>query len=546
MRRTLRATMKAGHERVAVVCGAWHAPAVTLPLPPANADAATLRGMPKRKVTVTWVPWTHERLAAASGYGAGITSAGWYHHLWTAPDRPVVRWLTAVAGALRNRDLPVSSAHVIEAVRLAEGLAALRGRPLAGLSEVTEATRAVLCDGDEVAVRFVTDTLVVGQRLGSVSPDVPMVPLEADLVAQCRSLRLKRTPEPVRVDLDLRKDFDRRKSQLFHRLGLIGLDWAGAAESDVQSSGTFRETWQLEWQPELSVDVVEAAVWGTTVVSAAAARVARTVEEQDLAELTRTVVSCLRADLPDSLDLLLRTLEERAALDADLQNLMDALPALARARRYGDVRGTDTTALERVGRALLVRICAGLPQALAGLDDDAAREMRRQVDGVHAAVQLGTPQDRADWLAVLGRMIDRTDLNGELVGRLVRILTDAELLDDAPVRLHRALSHGVPAPAKAAWVDGFFSDGALLLIHDVELLELLDTWVGELSDDEFVDVLPLVRRTFGTFAEPERRAIAGRLRAGASGRVQPEEERLDATRAAPALATVAQILGVGR
>ena len=75
--------------------------------------------MPKRKISATWIPWTHARLAYSSGYGAGITSPGWYHHLWTAPDRPITRWLARVAQSLRNRDLVVSSAHVIEAVRLA-------------------------------------------------------------------------------------------------------------------------------------------------------------------------------------------------------------------------------------------------------------------------------------------------------------------------------------------------------------------------------------------------------------------------------------------
>ena len=80
----------------------------------------------------------------------------------------MTRWLTRVAGALRTRDLPVSSAAVIEAVRLAETLAGLRGRPLAGLAEVTDATLAVLCDGDETALRFVTEELVVGQATGRV------------------------------------------------------------------------------------------------------------------------------------------------------------------------------------------------------------------------------------------------------------------------------------------------------------------------------------------------------------------------------------------
>src|SRR5262249_55553315 len=148
MRGVLRAATKQ-HSRVAVVCGAWHVPALTGKLPTVSADAAVLRGLPRTKVAATWVPWTHGRLASWQGYGAGVSSPGWYHHLFTAPARPVERGLVGVAWVLRGEALPVSSAHVIEAVRLADALAAMRGRPLPGLSEVTEATRSVLCDGSD-------------------------------------------------------------------------------------------------------------------------------------------------------------------------------------------------------------------------------------------------------------------------------------------------------------------------------------------------------------------------------------------------------------
>jgi hypothetical protein len=235
MRQQIRSALKRGRERVAVVCGAWHAPVLRWPLPPAVGDVRTLRGMPRRKIILTWVPWTHQRLASATGYGAGVASPGWYHHLWVAPDRPIVRWLAKVAQALRARDLPVSSAHVIEAVRLAETLASLRGRPLAGLTEVTEATRAVLCDGDELAVRYVTDHLVVGQALGSVNDGVPTVPLEADLLRSCRTLRVRREAQVRHHDLDLRRSIDQARSQLFHRLRLLGLGWIMPAESGVRS-----------------------------------------------------------------------------------------------------------------------------------------------------------------------------------------------------------------------------------------------------------------------------------------------------------------------
>ena len=57
MRRVLRTAMAEGHDRVAVVCGAWHAPAlVPGAFPSATADAALLRNLPKVKVDATWVP----------------------------------------------------------------------------------------------------------------------------------------------------------------------------------------------------------------------------------------------------------------------------------------------------------------------------------------------------------------------------------------------------------------------------------------------------------------------------------------------------------
>ena len=557
MRQTIRAAIRRRRQRVAVVCGAWHAPVLQQPMPPASRDIQTLRGARRRKIAITWVPWTHERLATESGYGAGISSPGWYHHLWTAPDQPITRWLTKVAHSLRAKDVPVSSAHVIEAVRLAETLAVLRGRPLAGLTEVTEATRAVLCDGDEIAVTYITRHLVVGQAIGAVNERVPTTPFEADLVARCRALRVRREVSLRVYDLDLRKPNEQARSKLFHQLRLLDVDWIQPARSEVQAQGTFRETWQALWRPELSVAIVAASVWGTTVVDAATSRVRKIAAEGSLAELTRTVERCLLADLSEALNELLGALAEKAALDADVVHLMESLPALARAQRYGNVRQTDTRTLREVSMVIITRICVGLPRAVAGLDEDSATAMRRLIDGVHGAVALlrdgpGGEALTESWLVTLAGIVDRTDVNGQLIGRLVRLLLDAERLDDVPTRLARALSHGVEATAKAAWVDGFFADGAQLLIHDPVLRDLLDSWIRGLDEREFVDLLPLVRRTFGTFGLAERRAIADRI-ASASMEQRPAEESehelqdrwVDSELAAPALATVAMILGRG-
>ncbi|GHH07718.1 DUF5682 family protein [Streptomyces rubradiris] len=389
MRVRLRAARKEFGHAVAVVCGAWHVPALRERTTVA-ADRALLRGLPKVKTDMTWVPWTHRRLARTGGYGAGIDSPGWYGHLFRVPDRPVERWLTKVAGLLREEDRIVSSAHVIEAVRLAETLAALRGRPLPGLGETTDAVRAVLCEGSDVPLALVHDRLVVGDVLGEVPESAPAVPLQRDLARQQRSLRLK--PEALERDLelDLRGDTDAGRSRLLHRLRLLGVGWGEPARSRG-GTGTFRETWRLRWEPELSVRVAEAGVWGTTVQAAARAKAeADAAAARTLADVTALAEQCLLAGLPEALPVVMRVLADRAALDTDVGHLAQALPALVRSLRYGDVRGTDTGALAEVAAGLAERVFVGLPPACAALDADAAEEMRAHVDAVHTAVGLLT------------------------------------------------------------------------------------------------------------------------------------------------------------
>ena len=70
---------------------------------------------------------------------------------------------------------------MIEATRLAEALAAMRDRPLAGLHELHDATRSVLCFGAELPLRLVREELVVGERLGAVPDETPIVPLQQDV-----------------------------------------------------------------------------------------------------------------------------------------------------------------------------------------------------------------------------------------------------------------------------------------------------------------------------------------------------------------------------
>jgi hypothetical protein len=185
---------------------------------------------------------------------------------------------------------------------------------------------------------------------------------------------------------------------------------------------------------------------------------------------------------------------------------------------------------------------------------------------VHAQSPAGS-DTRARWLAALRGLADRRDVHGLVAGRVTRMLADAGVLPWAIAarRFGAALSVGVPAAAKAQWAEGFLagSGGGLLLVHDRELLSVLDGWVTSLRQEEFLEVLPLLRRTFGEFTAPERASIGRAVRflpdnaagAGAAGSgdgaAGPADGAagpadglgIDDSRAAEAVRTVASILG---
>lgn len=564
MRKRIREAEKQGFGKIAVVCGAWHAPAL-VNIPDAKIDNALLKGLPKLKVEATWVPWSYGRLSKSSGYGAGIESPGWYHHLWQQGEQQSkrqqpsqgnrthgtrhssIRWMARVAQLLRKQDLDASSASVIEAVRLAETLAALRNCPLPGLLELNEATQTVLCFGDSLPMQLIHEQLIVGERLGKVPDETPMVPLQQDLQRQQKRLRLKPEATEIGLELDLRKSLDLERSHLLHRLILLNLPW-GNLQASGTGKGTFRESWRLQWKPEFAIRLIEAGIWGNTIELATTTWLCDCANRANLPDLTQLIDQALLANLPQAIAHLITRLQAEAAVASDIGHLMAALPPLVNVMRYGTVRQLATEVVGHVVDGLIARICIGLPVAAASLNDDAAANLYSLVISVHSAIGLlQQPAASQMWQQVLVQMADQQGLHGLLAGRCCRLLFEAGIFqaEDTARRLGLALSRATEPTEAAAWIEGFLAGSGLLLLHNPALWQVLDTWVMQLPADMFTAILPLLRRTFSSFSAPERRQMGERVRQGHVGTpmlIQPgvlNHERADAI-----LLLIAQLLGV--
>ncbi|WP_439363290.1 DUF5682 family protein [Bradyrhizobium sp. DASA03005] len=500
---------------VAVVCGAWHVPALAERRSLA-ADRELLKGRPRTKIKATWAPWTAPRLARASGYGAGVVAPGWCAHVWDTRDRDrAAEWLAKVTRALRDRGHFVSTASVIEAQRLGTALAALRDRPAPGFAELREAAIACLCNGERAMWDDISAELLIGAGVGAIPASTPLAPLLEDLQRQQKATRLKPEALERALTIDLRSESGLMRSTLLHRLNALDVPWGRLTDAG-RSRGTFRENWQLRWEPEFAVRLVENLLYGSTIAEAAGGRLMEAMgKEAELGPLASLVRNAMIADLARATEFGIAALETKAALTSDGPSLLAALPPMADILRYGEARTGTVEHLTALMPRIVVQAALALPYAARNLDAPAAAKLRGALLAADAAIQLA--QIEADivagWRDALRALMNDDHATRLIAGTAARLLYEAELLtaDHAADLLTRMLSPGTPVAEAAGFFEGFFEGAGQRLIHDAALRGAVDAWLMTLDEEAFTASLPLFRRVFSALDRTERRRLMDAL-----------------------------------
>ncbi|MER9969022.1 DUF5682 family protein [Mesorhizobium sp. M0060] len=511
---------------IAVVCGAWHVPALRATHLQID-DQALLKGVARRKSTMTWAPWTGPRLALGYGYGAGVVAPGWCKHLWRTRGRPdaATRWLAMIAAVLRVKGHLVSTASLIEAERLARTLAAIRERPKPGFEELRDAAIAALFNGEALLWGLVEAELLLGADVGEIPPDTPLAPLIEDLQRNQKVARLKPEALERELSVDLRSESGLFRSTLLHRLNVLGVQWGRLTDAG-RSRGTFRERWILAWEPEYAVRLVENLIYGPTIEKAANGRLIQMINAATTLDTLATLVqSAITASLSEASTAGLAALEARAARSSECLEMLASVPPLADIIRYGEARKTETDRLSGLMERLIIEAAIALPYAARDLDEQAATTLVGAMRKADEAIRLVEAGDDviSEWRNGLVAVLEGVRSTALLAGCAAHLLYEAGCLsaEAAATLLGRRLSPGTPITEAAAFFEGFFSTAGQRLIYDEGLRGAVDGWLKSLDEDTFIAHLPLLRRVFSNLDSMERRRLveavlgrAARLPAG--------------------------------
>lgn len=535
-------------EKAAVICGAYHASALVSELAPMTDEEA--KALPRADCALTLMPYSYPRLSSQSGYGAGNHAPAYFEALFEegaagAPERLPARYFAELAAHLRRDRNVRSSAEVIEAVRLAEGLAALNDSPAPVLRDLRDAAVTLLGQGSRAPIEKALRAVEVGTAVGQLPPGVSRTALQDDFHELLKTLKLERFLEDKEqsLELDLREDrykkseeaafLDRRRSTFLHRLSALGVGFA-EPKARVQR-GTAKEGWKLRWSPECEIRLAERSIQADSLEAGAALALSEGLAEaQDVGAATAVLLRAASCELADALSQALRRVQDLAVDDGAFGSLGRGIENISELIRYGNVRGVDPAPLRPILQQLYLRACL-LATGACGCSDDAAPRIREAMDQVHAAAFLGEEGLAPErWCDALRSIADSDERNPFLSGYAAGLLIERGQLDDAGIdrEVSRRLSPGTEAPVGVNWFEGLVQRNRGALFLRKPLWESLSRYVDELDDEGFKRALLYLRRAFSTFEPGEVRRVVGLLGeiwkgAGVQSLAREVEKKLD-------------------
>jgi hypothetical protein len=537
MRRKIRQTIAEGHDpdKIVVVCGAFHAPVLTAEEPAmTDEDVAKL---PRAAVTRTIMPYSYFRLSSQSGYGAGNKAPAYFQSLYEEAQKHgsttgMGKWfLTELAGRLRKAGMIRSTADVIEAVRLANGVAVLRDSHSPTLGDYESAATACLGHGDPAVIgRFLRD-MVIGDAIGTVPPGVLRTSIQDDFQASIKDLRLedylKDKDQLIKGAtgkdwLDLRENRqvksadsafrDRNRSVFLHRLVNLGIAFATnkTAEED-QASSTFKEIWSARWTPDCEISLVDNALLGDTVEIATARRLGDALAEcADILKAAELVKNAVLCDLHDATKEAFSRLQALSINDGDFVAIATAALELSHLAAYRDVRQFDTTPLEPLVAQLFLRGVLLAPDS-SRCNEEAARKVGGALSSLHHVAHVF--QDKLDeerFVRTLDSIADDAFAAPHVAGVACAILLErGKLADDMlDQRISRRLSPGISPTEGAGFFEGLATRNRYALLARKSLWTAMNAFIETLDDEAFRRAVVALRRAFGSFETSEARRIA--------------------------------------
>jgi hypothetical protein len=518
---------------VVVVVGGFHAPALIGDL--------SKKTKPKADSAPTdcyLIRYGFRALDTLNGYAAGLPQPGYYQHLWDHPPASEEGWraitidlLSEFSDKMRADGHVISLPAQVEAIRIAEGLSRLRGRPGALRHDLIDGVQGALVKGETQgrdAIVTALQSFLCGDALGQIPAAAGAPPLVEDVHRRARKHRFDVTDTQTRSrKLDIRrKDAHLAASRFCHALALIGSPFAtreiGPDFITGNRTDLLFEEWLYTWSPVVEGHLIENAVLGDDLLTACLGHLIRARQmmiskgnARDLPEMVTLLSRGILAGLGTELVAFLTNLSQDVQSLGTFSTTTHALRRLMfLANATGPMRAPDELDLSVTVRAAygrLIFLCDELPNTS---DDQVAERLeaiRTTTEILRDAKTSGLDPDALS--EALARVTDRVE-NPVILGALLAVAVQSGLrrASDLPSAVAGRLTGvSLDLADRIGVLRGILHTAPLLLWHADGLLAIVDDFLCALDEADFLDLLPHLRLAFTALNPRDTDRLAAEL-----------------------------------
>lgn len=269
------------YKRILVVTGAFH----TAGFADKN-ESIKFEKYQKASSALYLMPYSFAETDSRSGYSAGIPFPAFYSSVWEklssgvkAPYEETVKEFIVKTARHARKKQPVSLPDETQALYMAKELAALRGRNQPGAFELTDGVKSAFVKGDITTAASLELDFLFRQMTGlgagkiNISDESKKIipPCVADFRAQCKKFRINiGTISVQNTILDIVKNPKHyEKSCFLHRLDVIGTGFCrmekGPDYENEKDTSLVREHWWIRYSTSVESRLTDMSVFGGNI-----------------------------------------------------------------------------------------------------------------------------------------------------------------------------------------------------------------------------------------------------------------------------------------
>jgi hypothetical protein len=517
--------MATKYNKILVITGGFHTSGL---IELSNKETVIkLHNIDKKDIGAYAMAYSFEESDQLNGYASGMPYPAFYQKVWdnlcndleNPYEKAVLDFIVNCGRRVRKTEGGLSIADEIEAFNMTKGLQTLRNKAECGVYELKDGVRASFVKGElNIATEgplVELSKLLTGKSIGSLCSEAEVPPIVMNFRELCNKYKLKiNNTLQQEVVLDIYKSTRHREMSYFlHRMKFLDTGFCfnikGPDLVNKKNINLIREIWNYKWNVNVESSLIENSVFGGTLEEAVETLILKKFSA-DYNESGNVSIALMEAFIMGYYTILLKALWRLKDIIIEDGNFYSvALCTYNIFLLYNRGMFFSDTEMEGIKEILILsynRTVTLIPGLHSVPEEEENIVISRLKDIYHITLERNLEVDEDIFIEALFTLTNRVSNNSAIEGAALGLLLGQNAVDSSYI-LKKSEGYlygtGDKFLKSASFLKGLFSTARDIILSEEKMILGIDNVMKNLSEEDFLKLLPELRLSFSFFTPSE-------------------------------------------